>query len=617
MPTDLETLVVRLEAQLRGYEREMNRARKVTNTALRGVEREASASTARFTAIMTNAGARAGVAFQTGLSVLGAGGLLAGFGITALVDTARQAAAELAKIGDVAERVNVTAEALQALQFASEQNAGSAEAVNSGLQRFAAGLADAKAGSGELKAILDANNVAFTDAKGNLLSTEQALLRFADLVANARSPAEQLELAIRGFGRSAGPELVGLLSQGSGGIREMMKEAKNAGAVLDNELIEKARKIDDKFAEIGTTVKVQVGGAIISVISTIGEFVAALNRAQSATNDLSKASANLPKRIPVVGGSDVHEGDLAADLRNGIARLPNAGGRGTSYDPNDLTPATGPYRPAPPSRAAAPPARPTVLPKSGGGGGAVSEAEKLAESYAKLRQAALARIADLNAEQAALGLTASAAETLRYEQELINRAQQAGIQLSPQQREEIRALAEQYGTLATAVETAADQQAELASLSQNVLGGFVNDLRNGVSAADALANAVNKIADKLLDVALNAVFPTSGGGGFTGLLSGLLGRASGGPVQSGKTYVVGETGPELVRFGRNGTVKPNAVVRSGGQNGGANYAPVYQIDARGAESGVEQKIMAAIKAYDRQNERTLPARIAEINMRRG
>jgi hypothetical protein len=62
-----------------------------------------------------------------------------------------------------------------------------------------------------------------------------------------------------------------------------------------------------------------------------------------------------------------------------------------------------------------------------------------------------------------------------------------------------------------------------------------------------------------------------GGGGniFSSLLSGFGGaRASGGPVQSGKTYLVGEQGPELVQFGRNGTVIPNSALPRGGSGGG-------------------------------------------------
>jgi len=54
----------------------------------------------------------------------------------------------------------------------------------------------------------------------------------------------------------------------------------------------------------------------------------------------------------------------------------------------------------------------------------------------------------------------------------------------------------------------------------------------------------------------------SSGGGHGGISSGLSQftggkRALGGPVNAGQTYMVGERGPELVTFGRSGTVTPN------------------------------------------------------------
>lgn len=49
--------------------------------------------------------------------------------------------------------------------------------------------------------------------------------------------------------------------------------------------------------------------------------------------------------------------------------------------------------------------------------------------------------------------------------------------------------------------------------------GFINDLRNGVDLSQALLNVVNKIADRLMDRAIDAlmqqIFPSAGGGGIT------------------------------------------------------------------------------------------------------
>jgi hypothetical protein len=113
---------------------------------------------------------------------------------------------------------------------------------------------------------------------------------------------------------------------------------------------------------------------------------------------------------------------------------------------------------------------------------------------------------------------------------------------------------------------------------------------NGVSAADALQNALARVGDRLIDIAINNLFDPKAGGGLGSLFSSLLGgfggaRASGGSVQSGKTYLVGENGPELVQFGRNGTVIPNHALPRGGSSGGMQ---VHIHEAQGTKASVQQ-----------------------------
>jgi hypothetical protein len=80
-------------------------------------------------------------------------------------------------------------------------------------------------------------------------------------------------------------------------------------------------------------------------------------------------------------------------------------------------------------------------------------------------------------------------------------------------------------------------------------------------------------------------------GGFLGSLIG-LGHAAGGPVSAGMAYPVGEQGPELFMPETNGYILPNAALSH--MSGGMSV--VYQIDARGADASVEQRVMRAIRA---------------------
>ncbi len=80
-------------------------------------------------------------------------------------------------------------------------------------------------------------------------------------------------------------------------------------------------------------------------------------------------------------------------------------------------------------------------------------------------------------------------------------------------------------------------------------------------------------------------------GGIFSSISGLFGggRASGGSTAAGSSYVVGENGPELFTPTQSGSIAPNNQRMSGG-----TMHQVVNIDARGADAGVEMKIHAAM-----------------------
>ena len=92
---------------------------------------------------------------------------------------------------------------------------------------------------------------------------------------------------------------------------------------------------------------------------------------------------------------------------------------------------------------------------------------------------------------------------------------------------------------------------EFAGLFQTVITG-TEDLNK------ALADTLQSLSRILFQAGLNALGGNDGVGLFS-ILSGSFGggRASGGPVTAGKSYVVGEKGPELFVPGRSGSIVPN------------------------------------------------------------
>ncbi len=103
------------------------------------------------------------------------------------------------------------------------------------------------------------------------------------------------------------------------------------------------------------------------------------------------------------------------------------------------------------------------------------------------------------------------------------------------------------------------------------------------SLNDAFRNILNKMADAFLNIGLfgNVAGNLTKGGGLLGTIFGGL-LANGGPAKAGKSYIVGEKGPELFTPGVSGTVSPNSSL-------GGSTNIVVNVDASGSSvEGDEQ-----------------------------
>ncbi|WP_132461191.1 phage tail length tape measure family protein [Rhodovulum marinum] len=112
----------------------------------------------------------------------------------------------------------------------------------------------------------------------------------------------------------------------------------------------------------------------------------------------------------------------------------------------------------------------------------------------------------------------------------------------------------------------------------------------------------------------------SGLGGLFGMMVGGFGgfRASGGSVQPGRAYIVGERGPEPFIPSVPGTILPNSALRQQGSGGTAQFSITVNVNgATGdreleerAYAGTSRAIEAAFAQYDAER---LPLRVREIN----
>lgn len=127
---------------------------------------------------------------------------------------------------------------------------------------------------------------------------------------------------------------------------------------------------------------------------------------------------------------------------------------------------------------------------------------------------------------------------------------------------------------------------------KDMVGTIATDLSDGIKGlirgTSTLNDVFSSVLDKMIDAAFNMAFFGNASGTLTkglGLFGNLFGGflSTGGPAKAGKSYIVGERGPELFTPGVSGTVSPNSSL-------GGSTNIVVNVDASGSNvEGDEQQ----------------------------
>ncbi|MBI1179100.1 MAG: tape measure protein [Alphaproteobacteria bacterium] len=147
------------------------------------------------------------------------------------------------------------------------------------------------------------------------------------------------------------------------------------------------------------------------------------------------------------------------------------------------------------------------------------------------------------------------------------------------QHEALLASATLGGGFANVLDELQRDLADINVFAGNIFGQLENAFKRAISSMISEALRL-----KIIKPLFGALFGVAGGGSGKGLLgsffSSIFGgaRAAGGPVQGGKSYLVGERGPEIVRMGGSGVVIPNDRIRGGG--GQTIIQQTIQVDGR-------------------------------------
>lgn len=498
---------------------------------------------------------------------------------------------ELLEIDRVARMANLSLNQVNSLGVLGRMNGLTSAQVNTGITGLAEKLNEARREENELTKLLDANNQKWKDREGNVIGVNAALEVAAGLMASAATNLDRIDIAKK-LGLTA--EWVPLLENGVRAFAQARAEADALAGTMDQGLVNAAKQFDSAWnsawTAFGTAAKGEIAAIAAGLAGLASQGSGFLGRLNQGIQGLfrqqyDQAPAGV-QEIPITpsarpaGMSDATWRTLQSWMQNR---------RDTSRDfapwERLRQPAGGGFRS-------------TTIPTGGNSGGGGGDGDSESSFDRALRQMQ-ERNALAQKELETMGLsTAQREAALAYERAL-NVAKRDGETLSAEQLQKLREQSEEYGRIQAALEEAKRRMRELKELSdfaKSTVSGLFTDMLSGIqqgkgiweSFAQAGVNALNKIANKLAEMAINnlwqAAFPQGnmfGGGGGGGLLGALFGGGGG-----GGTFAL----HELAHFSAKGDAFNNGNIiafAKGGIVGGPTLFPFAKGTGLMGEAGPE------------------------------
>ena len=202
-----------------------------------------------------------------------AGAFAGAFALQRIVQFGQESITLADNLGKTADKLGLTTEFLQRMQFAAEQTGIATNTLNMGMQRFIRRVAEARNGTGEAKAALEQLGIALNDSEGNARSIEDVLKDVSDGLLATKDSGEKVRLAFKFFD-SEGVALVQTLGQGSQALDALMQ---SATGVIPEKTIRDAERFNDAMNRLQRQVLTPLRNQLITVATAFLDVAEAMN----------------------------------------------------------------------------------------------------------------------------------------------------------------------------------------------------------------------------------------------------------------------------------------------------------------------------------------------------
>lgn len=545
MANDEERLLVALEARITDFERNMakaertgsgsfNRMRRSSRTATAQMEQDMVRSTTRINQALASTSLKIG---EFGKAKIGGViGTAVGLGIGGIIASVRSVADAVAEVGDQARMAGLSAKAFQEWKYVAEQARIPIDAITDGLKEMQLRADEfAVTGKGSAAEAFERLGLTPQEVKDKLRDPSELLLLLIERTRLLKDTAAGIRIFDELFGGTGGERMVALIGQGEAGIRSQIKAANDFGHVLSDEVITKAQEIDRQFNAISMTVGNTLKSAIVSVVSSMTDFLDSLRSVenqrastiQSSINDIIRQKQETAQALAAVDAADSKLHERQRNKARGTHQLKMAQ---LDEEENRLIrelesrPQVMNFTPNGGSTWTPPPTTPADTGTKKSCSSAASQAEREREAVAQLIAELQEELRIVNASDAVKRASAA--------------SRQAGASATDAERQKVIALTEAIYQEEEARRRADEQMLLYRDLTRAGLDDLFSAIEQGKSfwqaMGDVAVNSLKRIADTMLNDVLDSIFKVNsaaggkGGGGFLGSLLGGLGGLFGG-----------------------------------------------------------------------------------------
>lgn len=554
------------------------------------------------------------------LQKIGAAASVVGAGVALAIRGQLNAADQL---GKSAQSLGVPVEALSQLQHAAKMSGVSLSSLETGLRRLSQNMAEDSSAFEEL-------GISIRDVNGEMRPTVDVMAEVADALSGMPDGAEKTALAMELMGRS-GAEMIPMLNGGADALREMMDEADRLGLTISQDTAEAAAAFNDNLSrltgQIGGVVRI-ITAELAPVLEKISDVVVKVAERFQGMSPEMRRFASIAAVIAVaigpvliaLGSLVLIVGAISAPVLLAVAGIAALTAGLVAFWPQIIE------------------VKDALVDMVNNGIEKVTEAIEFAEKAFliftgslihlgvegvqfvkdKLREL-VAFLAELPARFREAGanmmrglvdgIKSNAASVRDSVMDTVGGAYDGALRFlrirSPSRlfaevgqnisaglalgiRENAQAPIDAIGEVAASAQAATSASF---NLGESLAGVFadaafeVKRLDEGVK--DLLSSMGRLFLNQAFTQFLGGIFPTLNFGGA---------RADGGPVSSGRTYLVGERGPELFTPGASGGITPNHAMGGGGNVIVNNYGSPDDVRVQKAPNGdtiIETMVRAA------------------------